>query len=56
VKKGKVEPIPNATGVKTPGVGGARKKFGQVKDVVEEIESRPDRELDDQQAGGEEPW
>jgi hypothetical protein len=55
-RKREAKPIGNATGQKLPGVGGVRKKPNQVRDVVEEIETRPDRELDDLQAGGEEPW
>lgn len=51
----KVPPIENYTGQRYPGTGG-KVRTPHTNDVVDDIEQQRDRELDDNQAGGEEPW
>jgi hypothetical protein len=50
-----VQPIENHTGVRYPGTGG-KIRPPKLRDVTEEMDDQPARELDVQQAGGEEPW
>lgn len=54
-KKKDVKPIPNYTGQRYPGTGG-KVRSPQLNDCVDEMEARPERELETQQAGGDEPW
>jgi hypothetical protein len=53
--KKNAKPIESHTGVRYPGTGG-KIRPPKLRDVTEEMDDQPARELDVQQAGGEEPW